>query len=62
MIYGHVINLMMPLTLPWTFFMLKSGVRNFKDKINAACYIVLYFMAVFFPIFYLFELMQEKEK
>ena len=60
MIFGHIINIIMPLTLPWTFMMLDSGVRNFKTKLNAACYLILYFVGVFFPIYYFFDLLQER--
>ena len=41
--------------------MLSSGVKNFNTKINAACYIILYFFGLFFPIYYFFELLQERE-
>ena len=61
MIYGHVINLMMPLILPWTYLMLEGGLRNFRTKINVAAYLVLYFLGVVFPIYYFFELLSERE-
>ena len=54
MIFGHVINIIMPLTLPWTFVMLQNGVRNFGTKINAATYLILYFLGLVFPIYYFF--------
>lgn len=62
MIFGHIINVIIPLTLPWTFMMLQNGVRDFGTKLNAACYLVLYFTGIFFPIYYFFELLQEREK
>ena len=61
MISGHVVNIIMPLTLPWTFIIMQTGVRNIGTKINAVCYIILYFLGLFFPIYYLFELLQERE-
>ena len=57
MIYGHIINVMMPIILPWTFMMLEGGIRNFQAKINVASYLVLYFLGIFFPIYYFFELL-----
>ena len=57
MISGHVVNVLLPLTLPWTFVMLESGVKNFNTKLNAVCYLILYFLCLFFPIFYFFELL-----
>lgn len=53
--------MIIPLTLPWTFMMIKNGVRDFGTKLNAACYLVLYFTGIFFPIYYFFELLQQKE-
>ena len=61
MIYGQIINFMMPIILPWTFMMLEGGIRNFQAKINVASYLVLYFLGIFFPIYYFFELLQERE-
>ena len=60
MIHGHIINLMMPFVLPWTFVMLESGVRNFKTKISGACSIFSFFIGVVFPIYYFFELLEER--
>ena len=60
MISGHIINIIMPLVLPWTFIMLDACVRNFRTKLNAACYILLYFLGLFYPIYYFFELLQER--
>ena len=62
MIFGQVINFMMPLILPWTFLMLEGGIRNFSSKINVASYLVLYFIGLVFPIYYFFELLEEREK
>ena len=60
MIYGHVINVMMPILLPWTFMMLEGGIRNFNTKINLVTYIVLFFFGFIFPFYYLFELLGER--
>jgi hypothetical protein len=62
MIFGQVINVLMPLTLPWTFLMLRNGLRSFGSKVNAASYLLLYFLGLVFPIYYFFELLQEREK
>jgi hypothetical protein len=62
MMYGYIISIIIPLTLPWSFFMMDLGVRNFKTKLNAACYLVLYFVGLFFPIYYFFDLLQDREK
>ena len=59
MISGQIINVIMPLTLPWTFVMLENGIKNFQTKINAACYLMIYFMGLFYPIYYFFELLAE---
>ena len=52
----------MPIILPWTFLMLKGGVRDFQTKINVAAYLGLFFLGIFFPIYYFFELLEEREK
>ena len=52
----------MPVILPWTFLMFKGGVRNFQTKLNMAAYLGLFFLGVFFPIYYFFELLEEREK
>ena len=57
MIYGQVINIMSPLTLPWTFAILKAGVRNVRTKLSATCNILIFFMAFVFPIYYFFDLL-----
>ena len=62
MIFGHIVNLMIPLILPWTYVMLESGVRNVRTKINAVCCLFLYFLGLLFPIYYLFELLMDREK
>ena len=62
MIYGHIINIMAPLVLPWTFVMLEAGVRNFQTKLSCVCNILIFFMALVFPVYYFFELLAEKEK
>lgn len=54
MISGHLLNLIMPLTLLWSFIVLQAGVRNFNTKLNAVCYIFLFFLGLFFPIYYFF--------
>ena len=58
---GHFINIIMPLTLLWSFIVLQAGVRNFNTKLNAVCYIFLFFLGLFFPIYYFFELLQQRE-
>ena len=58
MIIGHVVNLILPFTLPWTFVMINVGFKNFNTKLNAACYILLFFLCLFFPIYFFFELLQ----
>ena len=60
MFFGQIINLMTPLTLPWTFVMMETGIRNFNTKLNAICYIYLYFIGIFFPIYYFFDLLYER--
>jgi hypothetical protein len=52
---------MAPLVLPWTFVMLDCGVRDFKNKLNAVGNFLFFFMGLVFPIYYLFELLQDKE-
>jgi hypothetical protein len=53
----QIINIIAPVALPWTFCMLSMGVRNFRSKASAACYLVIYFVALVFPIYYFFELL-----
>ena len=60
MLCGHIINAMAPLILPWTFILLDAGVRNFKTKINTAGNFLIFFMGFVFPIYYLFELLQDR--
>ena len=62
MIYGHVINVIFPLTLHWTFFMMNTGLRNFRTKLNMVAYLIIFFLGVFFPIYYFFELLGEREQ
>jgi len=62
MIFGQIINVIMPLTLPWTFFMLNSGVRNFNTKMNSVLYFAIYFFGLLFPVYYFFELLLERKK
>ena len=57
MIFGQVINLLIPFTLPWTFEMLNNGVRNVGTKLNTALYFFVFFVALFFPIYYFFQLL-----
>ena len=61
MVSGHVINLIMPFTLPWTFMMLEGGIKNFGTKVNAACYFLIYFIGVYFPIVSFFEMLGKRE-
>ena len=57
MISGQVINIVMPLTLPWTFMMLENGIKNVRTKLNAACYLLIYYLGLLFPIYYFFEML-----
>ena len=61
MIFGQVINVVLPLTLPWTFIMCKKGVYNFGTKMNTVCYFMIYFFGLLFPILYFFQLLQDRE-
>lgn len=60
MIYFQIVNLMVPLVLPWTFVMIEAGVRDYKSKLSSACYLVIFFMSLVFPIYYLFDMLQER--
>ena len=62
MLFGSIINIMIPLTLPWSFFMIELGVRNYQTKLNSVFYLILFFVVLVFPIYYFFELLQEKSK
>ena len=35
--------------------------KDFSSKMNAACYLIIYFMGLFYPIYYFFELLAEEE-
>ena len=41
--------------------MLDAGVKNFRTKLNSALFIYLFFLGIFYPIVYLFELLAERE-
>ena len=41
--------------------MLEAGVRNVQTKFSATCNIIIFFMTLVFPIYYLFEMLQERE-
>ena len=41
---------------------MEIGVKNYRTKLNTACYLVLYFVGLFFPIYYFFDLLQEREQ
>ena len=60
-IYGELINVMGPLILPWTFLMVDVGVRDFKNKLNVVGNFVIFFFGLIFPIYYFFDLLQERE-
>ena len=62
MLFGYVINMLIPLILPWSFVLMEIGVKNYRTKLNTACYLVLYFVGLFFPIYYFFDLLQEREQ
>ena len=57
MFYGQVINLIGPLVLPWTFMMLETGFRNFRNKLTVAVTVLVFFMGVIFPFIYFCELL-----
>ena len=61
MYYFQLTNILLPLTLPWTFMMLQSGVRNGQGKMNQLGYIMIYFVALVFPIYYFFDLLRDRE-
>lgn len=59
-VFGYIIGLIIPITLPWTFMMFSGGVKNFRSKMGYLIYVLLYFVALTFPIYYLFDLVQAK--
>lgn len=62
MIFGNIINIILPITLPWTFFFLQSGVRNVGTKVNSVFYLIFYFVGIVFPIYYFFDLLHDRER
>lgn len=42
--------------------MLEAGVRNVKTKFSMTCHILIFFMSLVFPIYYLFEMLQDREE
>ena len=41
--------------------MIDTGVRDFKNKFNIVGNFVIFFFGLVFPIYYFFELLQERE-
>jgi hypothetical protein len=62
LIYGQVTGLLIPLALPWTFMVIDSGISNFQSKFNLVAYILLLYVGIVFPIYYLLELLDDREK
>lgn len=62
MIYGQVVNVMIQLTLPWTFLLFCLNSYSYKGKFNSLCYLFLFFISLIFPFIHLFELLREREK
>jgi hypothetical protein len=63
MISGQVINNIMPLTLPWIFFISQSGSYHFLCKANSAIYFIFFLgFGILFPIYYFFELLSRRER
>lgn len=52
MIYGQIFGLMQPLILPWSFILLKGGIRNTLTKLNQAAYSLFFFITALIPFFY----------
>ena len=62
MIYGQIINLMMPLTLPWSFMLIKSGITSIRSKLSMVLFLALFFVCAVFPIYYLLELIYQEKR
>lgn len=58
--YGQITNVITIFTLPWSFLMLEGGVCDFGTKVNFGVFSLLYFVALFFPIYYFFELIKQR--
>ena len=56
LIYGQIINSLIPFVLPWSFILIKTGFLQFSDKINLAIFSCCLFVAIVFPFFYFFNL------
>lgn len=61
MVFGQIINIIMPSTLPWSFILLQSGARNFSAKLNFLLYYFVLFLSVLFPIYYFFSLLETQK-
>jgi len=62
MIYFQIVNNMVPLVLPWSFIIATSNTKDYKAKQSGIVYLFIFFMALFFPIYYIFDLLQERHK
>lgn len=60
MISGQIINVLLPLTLPWIFILLRGGIRNYGTKLNSGCFALIHFFVFVFPLLYLLSLLQER--
>lgn len=56
LIYGQIINSLIPFALPWSFILIKTGFLQFSDKINLVIFSCCLFVAIVFPFFYFFNL------
>lgn len=54
MVCGQITNVLVQFTLPWSFILLNNGARSFSSKANFATYLLLLFVAIFFPIYYVY--------
>ena len=62
MVFGQIINIIMPSTLPWSFILLQSGAPSFPAKINFILYYFVLFLSVLFPIYYFFSLLETQRR
>lgn len=51
---SQIINILIPIALPWSFVLLQKGVINFRSKINKAIFLFLFFVVIVFPIYFFF--------
>ena len=62
MVYGQLINMMIQLTLPWSFLMLCANCGNFAGKANNGLFVLLFFLGLCFPFVFLLGLLCKREK